>query len=92
MKQSFARVEIHIERLVLRGVHLAPEDRTPFERAFEAELAKLMAGGDLSRNLTSPGAIPALGGGTVTKAPKPAEMGRSVAGATWAALSRGHQK
>jgi hypothetical protein len=49
---------VHIERLVLDGVAVAPADRPLLQAALEAELGRLLAAGGPGRERWSPAAIP----------------------------------
>lgn len=58
-------IELHIERLVLDGLPVAPRDRANLQVAVEAELTRLLATGGLQTELLSGGAIRSLGGGEI---------------------------
>lgn len=83
-------VRLHIDRLVLDGVTLAPADRAHFVAAIESELARLVAGGGISPALANGIALPSLRAPEVTFAPdaKPAQMGEAVAGALYQGVGR----
>jgi hypothetical protein len=89
-----ARIEIHIERLVLDGVHLESGGAERLQQAITAELERLLqeqsAGSPAGGLSAGPGGVyPRVDAGQVSWAPErgPEALGRQVAGA----LHRGLQ-
>jgi hypothetical protein len=79
-------VSVNIDRLVLSGIDLPPEQRGAFREALAAELSRLLAEGGLERGLAAGGAFYAAqgvdirladGAGTAALA---AQVARSVYG------------
>src|SRR6476659_7393949 len=64
-RSSSVSIELHIERLVLDGLQVAPRDRAQLQAALEAELARLLAADGLRSELLSGGAMRSLGAGEI---------------------------
>jgi hypothetical protein len=81
-------VNLHIERLVLDGVHVAPEHRSGLQAAIESELARLVAQGGLASHLKGGGATPRIAGGAVSLAAgqRPSDLGRQIAAAVYGGI------
>jgi hypothetical protein len=58
-------VNIHIERLILDGVHVPYAQRPALQAAVEAELTRLISEGGLTPGLQSGGAYPRVPGGSI---------------------------
>ncbi len=58
-------IQLHIERIVLDGLQVAPRDRANLQAAVEAELTRLLAAGGLRSELLSGGAMRSLSGGEI---------------------------
>lgn len=83
-------VNLHIERLVLDGVPLAPGDRPLLRAAVEGELSRLLTEGGLSAGLRSGGAMP-----TVRANPmlihgdaNPSRMGQEIARSVYGGIGK----
>lgn len=74
-------IELHIERIVLDGLQVAPRDRAHLQAAVEAELTRLLATGGLRSELLSGGAMRSLGAGEihVTNNMGPLHLGNQIA-------------
>ncbi|HBB87631.1 MAG TPA: hypothetical protein DC047_08465 [Blastocatellia bacterium] len=74
-------IELHIERMVLDGLQVAPRDRAHLQAAVENELARLLAAGGLRSELLSGGAMRSLGAGEiqVTNNMSPLRLGNRIA-------------
>ena len=74
-------IELHIERIVLDGLQVAPRDRTQLQAAVQTELARLLAAGGLRSELLSGGAMRSLGAGEihVTNNMSPLHLGNRIA-------------
>ena len=86
-------IKLHIERIVLNGLAV---DRTHGGRvraAIQAELTRLLAAGGVAPALKSGGAVPALRGQNlrIAKGARPAELGRSIAGAVYSGIGSPRQ-
>ena len=75
-------IRVHIERLVLEGVAVAPGDRALLRASAAAELSKLLTEGGISAGLENGIALPSLRGGTVETSGKDlgTQVGRAVYG------------
>jgi hypothetical protein len=74
-------IELHIERLVLDGLQVAPRDRAHLQAAVEVELTRLLAAGGLRSELLSGAAMRSLGAGEihVTNNMSPVHLGNRIA-------------
>lgn len=54
------RIDVHVERLVLSGVPVGPDQVGELRLRLEAELARVLAGPDRAGLVTSGGATPVL--------------------------------
>jgi len=75
------RIKLHIERLVLDGLPASGADGPRLRAAVEAELARLLATGGLSRELATGGAVPQLPAPAISvdRGEQPGALGRAVA-------------
>jgi len=82
------KITLNIERLILDGLPVSGDQAPSVRAAVEAELARLIADGGLSREARSGGAVPALRGGNiqVDKAGPPAGLGKQIAGAVYSGI------
>ena len=72
-------VRMHIDRVVLDGIDVAPADRARLKGAIESELARLVA----ERGIASvSGAVPSIRAPQIHVSPgaKPAQLGNAIAG------------
>jgi hypothetical protein len=83
-------INLHIERLVLDGVPLAPSGRPRLRAAVEGELSRLLTEGGLSAGVQSGGAMP-----TVRAIPMlidgdahPSRMGQAIARSVYGGLGK----
>ena len=74
---------MHIERLVLEGVGIAPGQRRLLQTAVETELARLLSAGGLAPRLAGGGALPRVAGPAIQLDMNngPTELALQVAGA-----------
>lgn len=81
-------VNIHIERLVLDGLPITRSQGTIVQAAVEAELARLIAAGELKADLLGGGARPSAKAGSIQLAndPHPVHLGRQIAQAVYSRL------
>lgn len=83
-------LEVRIERLVLEGIALTPEQRPRVQAALEAELARLLAEGGLAPALLAGGALPPLPADSFTLSGDgdPTQLGQQIAQAVYGGLKR----
>ncbi len=83
-------INLHIERLVLDGLDVAPGQHRLLQSAVQAELARLLSAGGITAELASGGALPRLAGNSihVQHGKGPAELGRQIAGALYGGIGR----
>jgi hypothetical protein len=82
-------IHLHIGRLSLEGLGVAPAQRRIFAASLQQELSRLIAE-QLSERLSSGGATPRLPGETlrITACSDPADLGRRIAGSLYEGLLR----
>jgi hypothetical protein len=82
-------IEVHVERLVLDGLALAPAERAALGAGFEHELGALLERHGLGGGLASGATVPSLPGGVVALAPNGghAALGQRIAAAVHGGLS-----
>jgi hypothetical protein len=83
-------IQVHIERLVLDGLSVAPSQGQLVQAAVEAELARLLASGSLATALSTGAALPVLRAGTIQLAAHhtPAQLGGQIAGAVYSGIGQ----
>ena len=83
-------IVLHIDRLVLDGIPLAPGDSRVLHAAVEAELSRLLATGTITPALLRGEAVPRLVAPSVARPSDaaPAVLGRRIAGAVFGGLGR----
>lgn len=87
-------VRLHIERLVLEGVPMPPEQRPHLQAAVEAELARLLSAGvvtgGINAKLSTGESLYSVSAGQIQLASDsgPAEIGRQIAGAVYGGIAR----
>jgi hypothetical protein len=83
-------VRLHIERLVLDGLPVAPGQAPLVQAAMEAELARLFAAGGIAAGLPDLGAVPALRAGALQfeAGTAPAQIGVQIAQAVYGGIGR----
>ncbi len=82
-------VRVHIDRLVLDGVHVGAADRPHLQAAIEAELARLIASGGLSPELAQGVALPSVRAPQIALARDAKQLGTSIAGAVYGGVGGG---
>lgn len=75
------KINVQIERLILDGINVAPQQRPLLQAAIESELARLLAAGGLDQELAAGGAVPAVDAATMQTPgdANPARLGREIA-------------
>lgn len=90
-------VRLHIERLVLDGILVAPDQRPHLQAAIEQELTRLLstggsegAGAGINAEFQNGGSFYSVRAGQINILPDsgPAEIGRQIAGAVHGGIAR----
>jgi hypothetical protein len=83
-------IHVHIDRLVLDGLPLAPADGQRVQAAFEAELGRLLAAEGPRSHLRVGGMVPSLPAGDLRLAHQsdPASLGHQLAGAVYEGIGQ----
>lgn len=81
-------IVVHIDRLVLDGVALAPHEHARLQAALQDELGRLLAEGGIGADFRAGGARPMLRGGSVEvgAAGNGAELGAQIAQAVYGGI------
>ncbi|MEM8674591.1 MAG: hypothetical protein AAGF83_12055 [Cyanobacteria bacterium P01_G01_bin.67] len=81
-------ISVQIERLILEGVTLAPEQRALLKTSLEAELGRLLATEGLSPSLQSGGWVSSLPAPLIQldSNSNPTQMGQQIARAVYGGL------
>ena len=74
-------IELHIERLILDGLNVEPQDRSQLQRAVEAELTRLLVAGGLRPELRLGGAMRSVAGADINVTPQTTgtQLGNQIA-------------
>jgi hypothetical protein len=82
-------IHLHIERLVLDGIDIAPGQRHLLQASVTAELTRLLTHGGLAPGLAQGIALPRLStGGIQITDNNPAQLGRQIAGSVYGGIGR----
>lgn len=84
-------INLHIERLVLDGLDLAPEQRPLLQAAVESELSRLLTERGLSPSLAQGMAVPRLSAQDIqtTSSNNPTQLGQQIAQSVYGGI--GHE-
>lgn len=84
------KINLHIERLILDGLPISPDQKHLVQASVEAELSRMLSEGGLAQELASGGAVPSVPGGSIKLAPgaKPNQIGAQVARAVYKGMGR----
>lgn len=84
-------INLHIERLVLDGLDIAPEQRPALQAAVEGELSRLLTERGLSSDLAQGVAVPRLSARDmqIASASSPTELGQQIAQSVYGGI--GHE-
>ncbi|WP_297324640.1 hypothetical protein [Nitrosomonas sp.] len=83
-------ISLHIERLVLDGVTIAPNQRHLLQASVEAELTRLLTDGGLAPSLTHGIALPRLSASSMQlTGNNPAQLGQQIAQSVYGGI--GHE-
>ena len=83
-------INLHIDRVVLDGVDLAPQHRAVFHAALETELSSLLGQQGMSSGLQNGGSLKALQAAPIMigKQNEPAHLGQQIARSVYGGLIR----
>lgn len=83
-------INLHIERLVLDGISLLPNERPLLQTAVETELTRLLVSGGLSDALQSGGALCNVRtpGIQLATGGSPSRLGEQIAGAVYGGIGK----
>jgi len=81
-------INVNIERLVLEGVSVPPNQRPLLQAAVEAELARLLMAEGLGSGLRSGSVVPRVPAGTIKLSSEgnPAQLGQQIAQAVYGGM------
>ena len=83
-------INLHIERLVLDGVNIAPGQRHLLQTSVETELTRLLTDGGLAPGLAQGTALPRLStSGILLAGNNPTQLGRQIAQSVYGGI--GHE-
>ncbi len=84
-------ISVQIDRLLIDGLRLTPEQRPLLQAAVEAELAHLLSAGGLSPELRSGGAVSSARAGSIQLADEssPLHLGHEIARAVYRGIGDG---
>ena len=80
-------INLHIERLILDGIDLAPLQRHQLRAAVENELTRLLSEGAF-RTHAHAGAIPSIISNTVELNQNPTHFGKQIAGSVYGGIAK----
>ncbi len=83
-------INLHIERLVLDGISLAPGERPLLQGAVQTELTRLLANSGLNEALRAGGALYSMRAAGIQLANEgsPARLGGQIAGAVYGEIGK----
>ena len=83
-------VRLHIERLVLEGIELAPAERPLLQEALQAELGRLLAEGGIGGGLATGSMVPAVraNGFEMSRESDPVRLGQQIAGSVYGGIGK----
>ena len=83
-------VKLHIEKLVLDGIDLAPEQRRQLQAALEAELGSLLTAGGIGADLAAGAMVPSVGAKSLEMSGdgNPAQLGRQIANSVYGGIGK----
>ena len=84
-------INLHIERVVLDGVGLAPGQRHLLQASLETELARLLTDGGLASGLAQGAAVPQMSTSSseLTGGTNPTQLGQQIAQSVYGGI--GHE-
>jgi hypothetical protein len=83
-------INLHIERLVLDGVNIAPDQRHLLQASVETELTRLLTAGGLSPSLAQGTALPRMStsGIQLTGGNDPTQLGQQIAQSMYGGIGK----
>lgn len=83
-------ITLHIERLILDGVEIAPYQRAMLQVAIQSELTRLLSEGGLASDLTAGGAVPSVPAHAIQMTAKndPVQLGQQIARSVYGGIRR----
>ncbi len=83
-------INLHIERLILDGVDIGPNQRHLLHASVQSELCRLLTEGGVAPQLTAGGAQPLVTSPAIQlgSGHGPTELGRQIAGAVYGGIGR----
>lgn len=83
-------VNLHIERLILDGIDIGPNQRHLLHVSLQAELTRLLTEGELAAPLARGGALPLIASPAtqLTSGHDPVALGRQIAGAVYGGIGK----
>ena len=84
-------INLHIERLVLDGVALAPNQRHLLQASIEAELSRLLSQGGLASGINQGVAVPKISAANLqlTAGTNPTQLGQQIAASVYSGIGNG---
>jgi len=83
-------INVHIERLILDGLPVEPQQHAQVRTAVETELARLLVAGGVNSGLLTGGALPSLRAGAIqlTSETGAKHLGAQIAGAVYGGIGK----
>jgi hypothetical protein len=83
-------IKLHIERLVLDGIHISPADGPRLQAVIEAELVRLLSARGVNSGFQAGMALPSIRAGDMQLASvsSPNELGQRIAGALYGGIGK----
>lgn len=83
------KINLHIERLILDGVNIAPSQRDLLQASVITELTRLLNNGGLADNIVEGAAFPRLSTNSIQLTDnKPKQLGQQIAQSVYGGISR----
>ena len=84
------KINLHIERLILDGLPISPDQKHLVQASVEAELSRMLSEGGLAQELASGGAVPSVGAGEIQVASGEAShgLGKKIAKSLYKGIGR----
>lgn len=81
-------INLHIERLLLDGVHIAPNQRHLLQASIEAELTRLLTQGGVAASMNQGLAVPKISAANLqlTSRTNPTQLGQQIAASVYSGI------
>lgn len=81
-------INLHIERLLLDGVHIAPNQRHLLQVSIEAELTRLLTQGGVAASMSQGLAVPKISAANLqlTSGTNPTQLGQQIAASVYSGI------